>query len=107
MRDLQKAPWPGWNTIRLIGQGSFGTVYEIRRELIDGTVEAAAMKVLTIPQNPSDVTEMYSEGYDEESITATFQAHLRSIVAEYTLMRKLDGSANVVNCKDIPLRPAQ
>ena len=101
MRDLQKAPWPGWNTIRLIGQGSFGTVYEIRRELIDGTVEAAAMKVLTIPQNPSDVTEMYSEGYDEESITATFQAHLRSIVAEYTLMRKLDGSANVVNCKDI------
>lgn len=101
MRDVQKAPWPGWNTIRLIGQGSFGTVYEIQRELVDGTVETAAMKVLTIPQNPSDVTEMYSEGYDEESITATFQAHLRSIVAEYTLMRKLDGSANVVNCKDI------
>lgn len=101
MRDLQKAPWPGWNTIRLIGQGSFGTVYEIQRELVDGTVETAAMKVLTIPQNPSDVTEMYSEGYDEESITATFQAHLRSIVAEYTLMRRLDGSANVVNCKDI------
>lgn len=101
MRDLQKAPWPGWNTIRLIGQGSFGTVYEIQRELVDGTVEAAAMKVLTIPQNQSDVTEMYSEDYDEESITATFQAHLRSIVAEYTLMRRLDGSANVVNCKDI------
>lgn len=101
MRNLQKAPWPGWKTIRLIGQGSFGTVYEIQRELVDGTVETAAMKVLTIPQNPSDVTEMYSEGYDEESITATFQAHLRSIVAEYTLMRKLDGSANVVNCKDI------
>mgnify|MGYP004642408987 CR=1 FL=1 len=101
MRDVQKAPWPGWNTIRLIGQGSFGTVYEIQRELVDGTVETAAMKVLTIPQNPSDVTEMYSEGYDEESITATFQAHLKNIVAEYTLMRKLDGSANVVNCKDI------
>ena len=101
MRDVQKAPWPGWNTIRLIGQGSFGTVYEIQRELVDGTVETAAMKVLTIPQNPSDVTEMYSEGYNEESITATFQAHLKNIVAEYTLMRKLDGSANVVNCKDI------
>lgn len=65
LRDVQKAPWPGWNTIRLIGQGSFGTVYEIQRELVDGTVETAAMKVLTIPQNPSDVTEMYSEGYDE------------------------------------------
>ena len=101
MEELRKAPWPGWETVQLIGRGSFGAVYEIRRELVDGTTESAAMKVITIPQNPEDISEMYGEGYDDESITASFRAHLKSIVAEYTLMRKLDGSANAVNCKDI------
>ena len=101
MTDLQKSPWSGWETVRLIGRGSFGTVYELRRELVDGTTESAAMKVITIPQNQADISEMYGEGYDDESITATFRAHLKNIVAEYTLMRKLDGSANAVNCKDI------
>ena len=101
MTDLQKSPWPGWETVRLIGRGSFGTVYEIRRELVNGTTESAAMKVITIPQNQADISEMYGEGYDDESITATFRAHLKNIVAEYSLMRKLDGSANAVNCKDI------
>ena len=101
MSDLCKSPWAEWKTVRVIGRGSFGTVYEIRRMLVDGTVETAAMKVITLPQNPGDVEELRGEGYDDESITATFQSHLKSIVAEYTLMRKLDGSANVVNCKDI------
>ena len=101
MTDLQKSPWPEWETVQLIGRGSFGVVYEIRRELVDGTTESAAMKVITIPQNQEDISEMYGEGYDDESITATFRAHLKSIVAEYSLMRKLDGSANTVSCKDI------
>ena len=101
MTELQKAPWSDWETVRLIGRGSFGTVYEIQRKLVDEDTESAALKVITIPQNPGDVEEMYSEGYDDESITATFNSHLKSIVAEYSLMRKMDGSANIVNCKDI------
>jgi len=101
MSDLHKAPWSEWETVRLIGRGSFGTVYEIQRKLVDEDTESAALKVITIPQNPGDVEEMYSEGYDDESITATFNSHLKSIVAEYSLMRKMDGSANIVNCKDI------
>ena len=101
MAELQKAPWSDWETVSLIGRGSFGTVYEIQRKLVDDDTESAALKVITIPQNPGDVEEMYNEGYDDESITATFNSHLKSIVAEYRLMQKMDGSANVVNCKDI------
>ena len=94
------AIWPGWETVRLIGRGSFGAVYEIQRNVF-GDVEKAALKVISIPQSPSDIDEMYSEGYDEESITGAFQSHLKRIVAEYSLMRKMNGSANVVNCDDI------
>ena len=92
--------WPGWKTVRLIGRGSFGAVYEIERDML-GEKEKAALKVITIPQSDGDIREMVSDGYDEESITSTFKEHLKSIVAEYSLMRKLNGSANVVNCDDV------
>ena len=95
-----KITWPGWQTVRLIGRGSFGAVYEIERDVL-GEKERAALKVITIPQSSSDIDELYGEGYDEESITSTFKEHLKSIVAEYSLMRRLNGSANVVNCDDV------
>lgn len=98
--EIQNISWPGWETVRLIGRGSFGAVYEIQREIF-GDIEKAALKVISIPQNNSDIDEMYGDGYDEESITSTFQSHLRSIVAEYSLMRKMNGSANIVNCDDV------
>ena len=84
----------------MIGRGSFGAVYEIERDLF-GKIEKAALKHIGIPQNPSDIDELYSDGYDDESITATFRSHLQSIVAEYSMMRKLNGAANVVNCDDV------
>ena len=92
--------WPGWETVELIGRGSFGAVYEIQRKLFDET-EKAALKVISIPQNSSDIEEMYNDGYDDESITSTFRSHLQNIVAEYSLMRKMNGSANIVNCDDV------
>ena len=92
--------WPGWETVGLIGRGSFGAVYEIQRDVL-GDVEKAALKVLSIPQSSGDIDEMYNDGYDDESITSTFQRHLKSIVAEYSLMRKMSGSANIVNCDDV------
>ena len=92
--------WPGWETVCLIGRGSFGAVYEIKRDVL-GEKEKAALKVITIPQSSSDIDELYGEGYDDESITSTFKAYLKSIVAEYSLMRKMNGSANVVNCDDV------
>lgn len=98
--DNQAISWPGWETVRLIGRGSFGTVYEIQRDIF-GEIEKAALKVISIPQNASDIEEMYSDGYDEESITSTFQSHLKSIVAEYSMMRKMNGCANIVNCDDV------
>ena len=101
MEDMNnQVLYPGWETVRLIGRGSFGAVYEIQRELF-GETEKAALKVITIPQSASDIEEMYSEGYNKEDITNTFQNHLKSVISEYTLMRKLNGSSNVVNCDDV------
>ena len=70
MDNQRKATWPGWETVRLIGRGSFGTVYEIQRRGFDDT-EKAALKVISIPQNSGDIDEMYNDGYSEEDITET------------------------------------
>jgi len=101
MSDIAKnVIWPGWETVRLIGRGSFGAVYEIQRTVF-GETERAALKVISIPQNESDIDEMFSEGYDEASITKIIKGHMESVVAEYTLMRKMTGCTNIVNCEDI------
>ena len=100
MPNIDNICWPGWETVRLIGRGSFGSVYEIQRNVF-GDVEKAALKVISIPQNDSDISALYDDGYDEESITNTFKSHLQSIIAEYSLMCKLNGCANIVNCEDV------
>ncbi len=100
MLDNHTELWPGWETVSVIGRGSFGTVYEIEREVF-GQKEKAALKVITIPQNNSDIDELRSNGFDDESITDTFKSYLKNIVDEYFLMRKMNGNTNVVNCDDV------
>ncbi len=102
--ETEKVLWPGWETVRLIGRGSFGAVYEIERDVF-GHKEKAALKAITIPQSSSDIEELYDSGYDEASVTATFKSHLESIVNEYSLMREMNGAANVVNCDDFRIVP--
>ena len=85
MSELERVSWPGWETVRFLGRGNYGSVYEIQRDVF-GNIERAALKVITIPQNEGDIDELYSEGYDDESISSAFESHLKSIVAEYSLM---------------------
>lgn len=100
IKDIQEVSWPGWETVRVLGRGSFGAVYEIQRDVL-GEPEKAALKVISIPQSDSEIEELYNDGYDQNSIASTFQSHLKSIVAEYTMMRKLNDCPNVVHCDDI------
>ncbi len=91
--------WSGWQTVRQIGEGSFGAVYEIERDVF-GHVEKAALKHIRIPKEDSEINEMIESGYDMSSVTATFESYLRGIVNEYTLMREVTGAVNIVNCDD-------
>ena len=100
MAKEERNQWPGWETVGIIGCGGFGKVYEIERTLFQAK-EKAALKVISIPADEAEIEELYQEGYDEESITATMKSQLENIVKEYSLMRKLSGSTNIVNCDDV------
>jgi len=92
--------WPGWETVRIIGRGSFGTVYEIRREVF-GHTETAALKVISIPESAEELEELRNEGYDAASISSHYKGYLEEIVREYSLMLDLKGNSNVVYCDDL------
>ena len=96
----EKVKWPGWETVRMIGRGSFGGVYEIKRDVF-GHKEKAALKVITIPQSESDIDDLLSDGYDEESITTRFEGYLHDIVREYSMMADMKGCVNIVYCDDV------
>lgn len=91
--------WNGWKIDRFLGEGSFGKVYRIVREEFGHTYEAA-LKVLEIPQNQSEVESIKNEGMDDESITYYFQSIVEDFVNEFALMSKLKGNSNIVSYED-------
>lgn len=100
MENKITANWPGWEIVRQIGEGTYGSVYEIRKEAPDH-VEKAALKVISIPKNRSELDELYGSGLDEKSISDRFRGCIESIVREYALMDELKGNSNIVCCDEI------
>lgn len=100
MNNTINVPWPDWEIKRIIGRGSFGTVYEIERSVY-GATEKAALKVISIPENPSDIDDLRSEGFDEESLTSKYSDYRDTIVKEYLTMSEMKGHPNVVYCDDV------
>lgn len=100
MAETQATLWPGWTTLREIGKGSYGAVYEIQRELL-GRTESAAVKVISIPHDPGEIQEYYNSGYSKEDITTTLREQLSDIINEYSIMAQMKGHSNIVCCDDI------
>lgn len=92
--------YPGWKLSKKIGNGSFGTVFEIERDLF-GATEKAALKYISIPREDGEVDELFGSGYDEASISAHFDSCLAEIVREYALMAEMKGHPNIVYCDDV------
>ena len=98
--------YPGWQTVQRLGTGSFGSVYEIEREMF-GRVEKAALKVISVPKDPGEAEELYSAGYDTQSVYEYYQNLLANIVQEYQIMAGMKGHSNVVSCEDIQYYPKE
>ena len=88
-----------WKIVKLIGEGNYGKVYEIEREDFDHTYKAA-LKIISIPKNRSDIDSVMYEGMDEESASTYFRSFVVEMTNEFALMDRLKGKTNVVNYLD-------
>ena len=100
MKTKIEQVWPGWKVVRMIGAGTFGQVYEIHREEF-GSLEKAALKVLTIPHESGKINEYRSMGYDNQSIMKRCADDRDNIIKEYKMMVQMKESANAVFCEDL------
>lgn len=90
-----------WYITRLIGEGSFGKVFEIeKKDERFGKCYKAALKVISIPQSSSEITSLRSEGMSEADVTDYFRGIVGDVINEYDLMAKLKGNSHIVSCED-------
>ncbi len=94
------AIWPEWEIEpKPIGKGSFGSVYKAVRR--DHNVESyAAIKVITIPADSSEVDSLRSEGLDMNATRTYLQGIVNDFVSEIQLMESLKGVQNIVSVED-------
>ena len=91
--------WGAWYVDGQLGEGSYGKVYKVHKEEFGRTYEAA-VKMISIPQNESDILQAKSEGLDEESARSYFQAFVTDIIQEVDLMNAFRGNTNIVSLED-------
>lgn len=100
-----KIPWEGWELAneKPIGRGGFGEVYEIKRNMY-GLEERAAMKILSIPKDESDLDALRFEGLDDDSIARTYHGYVSNMVKEYETMQRLRNNPHVVHVYDLQVK---
>ena len=91
--------WPEWQIEKQLGKGSFGVVYQAVRK--DSNVEShAAIKVVSIPSDSSEVDSLRSEGLDLNGTKTYFKGIVDDFVNEIQLMESMKGMQNIVSVED-------
>lgn len=98
--DVLKQIWPEWQVEgKPLGKGSFGVVYKAVRR--DHNVESyAAIKVISIPSDSSEIDSLRSEGLDMNATRTYLQGVVNDFVSEIQLMESLKGVQNIVSVED-------
>ncbi len=96
----------GWESVSVIGKGSFGVVYKAKR-VIGRNTEWAAVKHISMPADPDDLNQIRAElgTANEDTINAYLYESLQDMLGEYFQMKSLQGNTNIVACHDIQQIP--
>jgi len=93
-----------WEIVDEIGEGSYGKVYQLRKENF-GIVANGALKVIRIPRSQSDIKDALSQGMDEQSVTSYFKGVVDDLMREVAIMSDMKSHPNVVGCQDYDIVP--
>lgn len=98
MIDLSKV-WPEWTAEEKLGEGAYGSVYKcVRRER--GITSYCAIKLITVPNDSSELDSLKIEGYTNEDTREYFNDIVDSFANEIQVMENLKGFQNIVSVED-------
>ena len=95
--------WGEWYLESLIGKGSYGQVYRIRKTDALGTAYEAALKWLWLPQDSGDRQTKLMQGYTETQIEEEYASNAALLREEILMMRRLGSNSHIVHCEDFDL----
>ena len=99
--------WGEWELDSKLGEGSFGSVWKVRREGVGGRVYYAAVKHISIPKDQSEIKRLIDEGIFQDEVSAVhyYDHMLQSLADEIDAMYKLRGYTNIVAYEDHRIIP--
>ena len=93
--------WGTWYVEDFIGEGSYGTVYRIRRREQAFDIEQdCALKWIALPQRDGDLLRLRSENMSDEDIRDYYEGLIHTLKHEILLMSSLSGNSHIVNYAD-------
>lgn len=100
--------WPEWHEDCVLGEGSFGKVYRVRRKERD-KVFYSAVKVLSVPKSQQEIKHARAQGMNDEAIYSYFEGFVDDLLNEIILMDNLKGANNIVGIDDYKIirRPGE
>ncbi|MCL1791001.1 MAG: protein kinase [Peptococcaceae bacterium] len=91
--------WGSWRVESMIGRGAYSKVYKVRREAFD-KVHYSAVKIISIPQDDSEIRLMKREGLDEAAMRSFFKTFAKNIITEIDLISQFRGNSHIVSIED-------
>ncbi|MDR2751416.1 MAG: protein kinase [Clostridiales bacterium] len=97
---------PAWSMVSQIGEGGFSKVYKIVKEEF-GFKYYSALKVIPVPQNSSEISQLKEEGLDGDSLNTYIDAMVGDLINEINLVREFKGMTNIVGYEDHKIIPKE
>lgn len=92
--------WGSWYITKLIGEGSYGSVFEIEKSEL-GHSYKAALKAISVPPSQNDAEDMKMDGLDDEGVTTYYTEVAQNMMNEFTIMSEMKGESNIVSIEDV------
>ncbi len=102
--DVGTKVFGDWEITRVLGEGGFGKVFELKKESY-GITAVSAMKIIRIPQSESDRKAVLNMGLDEESAAGYFRNMAASLIREIQVMSALKSHPGIVSFEDTHVEP--
>ena len=97
--SLPVSPWPEWEIVSKIGEGSYGCVYKASR-VEQGHAFFSAIKVISIPGSREELNTVLSETGNEASARGYFENVMHDCTREISLMENFRGNSHIVSVED-------